>query len=232
MELNPDLETSIAQLTPLDISQSKSVHLTLEQREQLLIERQALIQTALETIQHNFFRLGKALAEIKEFRLYKADRLCRTWKQFVEYRIQPKLHQSTISDYIGIVKMQVENAQVMDETGLLKLGYKKAKLLKAKYNLIKKIESNDQRTKAMDRFLQIYNMSFEQLSFASYAVYEQQFDFIQHPDSIDLTHTLEENNFQILYNASANTLRITHPDGEIMQRLFSTLKASVQDTSS
>ncbi len=178
LELVHNRSEGIRDLPSLDLITRINLSLTNEQRAQLLKERQAIIELSIEEIQSNFFKIGKALAEIKKFKLYKADKLYPTWSEYIKHRVVAKLHQSTISDYIGIVKMQLSENDYMKEDEIMRLGYKKSKLLKNKLSIIKQVEDPNERRKLYDKFKDVYQKSFKELSGLPYKTYEYQFKFI------------------------------------------------------
>ena len=165
-------------LPKLQDTSTQKLNLNQQQRKQLLEERQEIIEQAIIDIQYNFFRIGKALAEIKNYKLFKADPLFSTWSSYIKNRIIPKLHQSTISDYIAIVRMQLSESDYMVEEEIVKLGYKKAKLLKNKLNVIKQIEDDNNRNVLLEKFKNTYQKSFKEFSELPYRTYEYQFNFI------------------------------------------------------
>ena len=149
------------------------VNLSLKNREVLLKERQEVIERSIQEIQNSFLKLGKALAEIKKFKLYKADPLYPFWKDYLDHRVKIKLHQSTISDYIAIFQMCIENKSFISEESLVKLGYKKSKLLKSKLNLIKKEKDIQLREKLYEKFKLFYQQSFKEFRDIPYSTYQQ-----------------------------------------------------------
>ncbi len=157
----------------ISLDMEHRITLTTRQKELLLIERQNLIDECIHSIQTNFFRIGKALAEIKKFRLYKQDALFPSWRDFVNNRIVPKLHQSTISDYIGIVQMQVKYKDVIQEDDLIRLGYKKSKLLKARLSVIEKEEDPQAKRQLEKTFKTFYERSFKEFRDLPYTTYER-----------------------------------------------------------
>ena len=149
------------------------VILTDKQKELLLEERQHIIEDSIYAVQKSFFRIGKALAEIRKFGLYKADPLYPNWKDYIAHRIVPKLHQSTISDYISIVRMQLENKEFIQEEDLVRLGYKKVKLLKSKLNVISKEKDMVVRRQLLSKFKDFYERSFQEFRDLPYSTYEK-----------------------------------------------------------
>jgi hypothetical protein len=178
LELVHSRSEGIRDLPSLDLITRINLSLTGEQRAQLLRERQTIIEKSIEEIQSNFFKIGKALAEIKKFKLYKADKLYPTWSEYIKHRVVAKLHQSTISDYIGIVKMQLSESDYMKEDEIVKLGYKKAKLLKNKLSIIEQVEDPTKHRELKEKFRRVYQKSFKELSGLPYKTYEYQFKFI------------------------------------------------------
>lgn len=197
-----------------------------KQRKQLLEERQNIIIENITTIEKSFFRIGKALAEIKHHRLYKADPIYNKWKDYVEHRIYPHLHQTTITDYIGIVRMQIENDDFIGEEELVNLGFKKARLLKSKYNLIQQIEDNTEREKMMERFKENYRKCQEEFQLIPFTTFRKVFDFIK--SERQQNHIMEKNlgSMHLKFNRKTNTITIKSEYTEELEGLFYKLAGS------
>ncbi|MDH4127466.1 MAG: hypothetical protein OEV44_01845 [Spirochaetota bacterium] len=184
------------------------VILTNHQKGLLLEERQHIINESIATIQSSFFRIGKALAEIRKFKLYKADPLYPSWREFINHRIVPKLHQSTITDYIGIVKMQLENQDYIKEEDLVRLGYKKVKLLKAKLNLIQKEKDSILKRKLENKFKSVYERSFKEFRDLPYSTYEYLLSFVQSAKK-ENNYILEKEDSNFVYRLDKKRLKIS-----------------------
>lgn len=214
--------------------------LTDKQKELLLEERKQIINESLEAIQYNFFRLGKALAEIKKYKLYKSDPFHKTWKDFVQNKIQPKLHQSTISDYISIVKMQLENKEFISENDIVELGYKKVKLLKSKLNLIKKEQDYQLRKKLEKKFRTFYRQSFEEFRDLPYSTYEQalmlRLEDLSEPERKSDSYIIERENTEFKYKFDKRNKKITissvNGNYEQLESLFHLLSNVQESTES
>ncbi len=143
-----------------------------------LKEQERIITESVKAIAENFFRIGQALLTIKKEKLYKADPLYNTWSEYVRKRIGSKLHLATIQDYISIVQMQLELKEYMTPQQLMQLGYKKAKYLKSKYNIIKRLKDPVQKELMLKRFVDVYKDMFDDLKDLNFTAFKYQFDFI------------------------------------------------------
>lgn len=214
--------------------------LTEKQKELLLEERKQIIDESLEAIQYNFFRLGKALAEIRKYRLYKSDPFNKTWKDFVKNKIQPKLHQSTISDYISIVKMQLENKDFISEDEVIELGYKKVKLLKSKLNLIKKEKDYQLKKKLEKKFKTFYKQSFQEFRDLPYSTFEQalmiRLEGLSESPKNSYNYTIEKENEEFKYKLDKRNKKITispkNDNFEQLESLFHILSNVQESTES
>ncbi len=208
-----------------ELSLVNSNRITDDQKKYLLEERENLIQTNIDKIQNSFFLIGKALFEIKQYKLYKADPIYNKWKDFVKYRILSKLHQSTISDYMAIVKMQIENQDFMGENELITLGYKKAKLLKSKFNMIKKIKNNSTKNKLKQKFIETYKMSFDELNDVPFSIYEKKFNFIKTEFPQNITkEEFEKDGIKYILDKKNKKIIIKSNSSDNLKQLFDKLK--------
>ncbi len=201
----------------LALGMEHRIILTHRQKELLLEERLHLIEDCIYTIQSNFFKIGTALAEIRKFKLYKADPLYPKWKDYISHRIEPKLHQSTITDYIGIVKMQLEHQDFIHEEELIRLGYKKVKLLKSKLNLIQKEKDTPLRKKLIGKFKTFYQQSFKEYRDIPYVTFEKALMLrIQGDEEVkSLNHNIIEKSsrgFHFKFNKTQKKITITSSD--------------------
>lgn len=194
-------------LPGLSLNMEHRVILSYHQKELLLEERQHIIDDCIYSIQSNFFKIGKALAEIRKFSLYKADPLYSSWKEFVSHRIAPKLHQSTISDYIAIVKMQLENKDYIREDDLVRLGYKKVKLLKSKLNIIQKEKDPQVKKSLEDKFKSVYQKSFQEFRDLPYSTYEYLLNFV--PSNKKENNIIEKSNLDFIFRFDKKRQKVT-----------------------
>ncbi len=212
-------------LPNISLDMEHRIILSERQKSILLNERQKVIEESILNIQKSFFYLGKALAEIKRFKLYKADPLYPLWRDYVNNRIVPKLHQSTISDYIAIVKMQLENQDLITEEDIIKLGYKKVKLLKSKLNLIKKEKDQLKKDALTKKFKELYYKSFKEFHALPYTTYEKIFSFIS-SNKMDSNIVKKSNDvFSFKLDKKNNKLTIIPKKGnkKLLEELFNQL---------
>ncbi len=206
-------KTEIIPVLALDIEHR--LILSERQRITLLKDRQRIIDESILAIQQNFLQLGKALAEIKKFKLYKADPLFPSWRDYINHRLAPKLHQSTISDYIGIFNMLIHHNDFIQEQDLVKLGYKKTKLLKAKLNLIKKEKDPVIREQLEDKFKRNYDKIFKEFRDIPYTTFEKVFDFV--PSEKKMNHNIIEksnSDFHFKLDKKNHTITIKSKSGD------------------
>ena len=202
-------------LPSLSLDMEHRLVLTDKQKELLLEERQHLIEDSIHSIQNSFFSIGKALAEIKKFKLYKADPFYPTWREYISHRVSPKLHQSTISDYIGIVKMQLDHKDFIKQEELIRLGYKKVKLLKAKIALIQKENDLHVKRGLMEKLKEIYSKSFQEFRDVPYTTYETILSFVP-SEKRSSNHTIEKvtENFTFKLDKKNNKITIIPNSGD------------------
>jgi hypothetical protein len=209
------------QLVPINKNDIPNISLDMEhrvilserQKSALLHERQQVIEDSIHSIQKSFFNLGKALAEIKRFKLYKVDPLYPLWKEYINHRIVPKLHQSTISDYIAIVRMQLEHQDFIKEDDIIALGYKKVKLLKSKLNIIKKEKDPLKRETLSTKFKELYHKSFKEFNGLPYTTYEKIFSFISSDKTNGNIVRKSNNMFNFKLDKKNNKLSIIPKEG-------------------
>ncbi len=193
-----------------------------KERYLLLKDRENIIEKSIQDIQESFILIGKALMEIKDMKLYQEDPIHNTWSSYVKNKVQAKLHQSTIGDYISIVRMIMSNQDIREED-IVKLGYKKAKLIKTKYNLIMKEKNKEERNKKLDEFKNIYQEVVKSPDNIPYKVCEEMFDFIKakskkHKKSDILKK--EIHGIKISYNKTKNTITIKSEQHERLESIF------------
>jgi hypothetical protein len=191
----------------------------------LLKDREHIIEKSILDIQESFILIGKALMEIKDMKLYQEDPIYKTWSEYVKNKVQAKLHQSTIGDYISIVRMIVSNQDIREED-IVKLGYKKAKLIKTKYNLIMKEKDKDQRNKKLDEFKEVYKEVIKSPENIPYKVCEEMFDFIKSRNNQHKKSNIvrkEVHGVKISFNKTKNTITIKSEQDERLESIYQIL---------
>lgn len=194
----------------------------LGDRKTLLREKESIIEESIGNIQESFIRLGKALIDIKDQKLYKEDPLHNTWKAYIENRVKAKLNQSTIGDYIAIVRMMISNDDISEED-IIKLGYKKAKFLKTKYNTILKEKNDEEREKKLDHFKKIYHEIIESSQNIPYRIYEDMFAFVKKKDKNKQKSNIVKNDIngvKITYNKNKKSISISSEQSERLDTIY------------
>ncbi len=179
-----------------------------------------VIEESIINIQKNFIVLGKALMRIKDEKLYKEDPLHNTWGAYVEYRVKSKLNQSVISDYISIVRMILANED-FKENDIIKLGYKKAKFIKTKYNTIMKEKDEDLKEKKLVRFHQVYQEIIDSSENIPYSTCKKLFGFVKpKKDKNQIILNDEINGIKVKYNKKKKKITIEAEQQERLNTLY------------
>ncbi|MFW5799188.1 MAG: adenosine deaminase [Spirochaetota bacterium] len=190
-------------------------------RKKLLKEREDLIEKSINDIQESFIIIGKALLEIRDMKLYKEDSVYNTWSSYLENRVKAKLNQSTIGDYISIVRMIVSNEEIKEDD-IIKLGYKKAKLLKTKYNTIMKEQNQELKNKKLNKFKQVYKEIVDSSENIPYKNYVKMFDFVKpHTSTTDSNIVKKQiHGVNVTYNKTKKRITIKSEQKERLDSIF------------
>ncbi len=197
------------------------------QRQQELRKYESLIEKSINDIQKSFIDIGKALIEIRSKKLYKEDPLYKNWGDYLKNRVAAKLNQSTVGDYISIVKMIITNEDIREED-LVKLGYKKAKLIKTKFNSIMMEKNKEERKRKMSLFKEVYKEVVDSPENIPYTTCEKMFSFIKSPRNQKEKQRYnivksEINGVKINYNKLKKTITIKSEQEERLDGIFNIL---------